>query len=44
MAQLCAAHGQVVMASAAPAPDAVEQKWVLEPYADMLAGHSQNSV
>ena len=44
MAQLCAAHGQVVMASAAPAPDAVEQKWVLEPYADMLAGHSQISV
>jgi len=41
MAQLCAEHGQVVQASAAQIPDAAEQKWVLEPYADMLAKHDQ---
>lgn len=44
MVQLCTDHGQVAVSSAAHPQDAVEQKWVLEPYVQMLAAHSQSRV
>lgn len=44
MVQLCSDHGQVAVSSAAHPQDAVEQKWVLEPYVQMLAAHSQSRV